>query len=160
EDVDALTVYSDVLIDLERFDDAMAVLDRLIALQSDAVGAMWNKSLICLGRGRFREGWPLYEHRWAAAKGLVPRPYPQPRWNGERVEGPLLIWGEEGLGDETLHGTITPALTAPPPRIVPGAEPRLVPLFARSFPPVRVIPVQAELYAGPILTQEPLGSLG
>ena len=37
--------------------------------------AKWNKSLICLGLGRFPEGWPLYEHRWAGAKGLVPRGY-------------------------------------------------------------------------------------
>jgi len=160
QDVDALTVYSDVLIDLERFDDAIAVLDRLIALQSDAVGAMWNKSLICLGRGRFRKGWPLYEHRWAAAKGLVPRPYAQPRWNGERVEGPLLIWGEQGLGDEILHASMIPDLIARTPSIVLEAEPRLVPLFARSFPAVRVIPVRAELYAGPIVAQEPLGGLG
>ena len=37
--------------------------------------ANWNKSLVCLGLGRFEEGWPLYEYRWAGAPGLVPRDY-------------------------------------------------------------------------------------
>src|SRR5262249_57648335 len=76
------------------------------------------------------------------------------------VEGPLLIWGEQGLGDEILHASMIPDLIARTPSIVLEAEPRLVPLFARSFPAVRVIPVQAELYAGPIVAQEPLGGLG
>src|SRR5262249_58385690 len=76
------------------------------------------------------------------------------------VEGPLLIWGEQGLGDEILHASMIPDLIARTPSIVLEAEPRLVPLFARSFPAVRVIPVRAELYAGPIVAQEPLGGLG
>jgi len=160
QDVDALTVYGDLLIDLERFDDATAALDRLIALRPNADGAKWNKSLICLGLGRFQEGWPLYEHRWVGAKGLVPRPYPQPRWNGERLEGPLMVWGEQGLGDEILHASMIPELIARTPSIVLEAEPRLVALFARSFPAVQVIALREELYAGPIDAQEPLGGLG
>jgi ADP-heptose:LPS heptosyltransferase len=39
-------------------------------------------------------------------------------------------------------------------------EPRLVRLFARSFPGVKAIPLGPSLYAGRIDQQEPLGSLG
>ncbi|HEX9278648.1 MAG TPA: tetratricopeptide repeat-containing glycosyltransferase family protein, partial [Casimicrobiaceae bacterium] len=159
-DVEALTVRGDILIDLERFDDAIAALDRIVALEPDAVAAKWNKSLVCLGLGRFREGWPLYEHRWAGAKGLVPRDYPQPRWNGQRLDGTLLVWGEQGLGDEILHASMLPDLVARTPSVVFEVEPRLAPLFKRSFPQVQVIPLRSELYAGRIDAQEPLGSLG
>ena len=82
DDTEALTVRADALIDLERFDEAISACDRVIALDPKGVAAKWNKSLLCLGLGRFKEGWGLYEHRWQGQKGLVPRPYHQPRWNG------------------------------------------------------------------------------
>jgi tetratricopeptide (TPR) repeat protein len=160
DDTDALTVRADLLTDLERFDDAIAMLDRIIALKPDDVAAKWNKSLICLGLGRFQEGWPLYEHRWAGAKGLVPRGYAQPRWNGGAVEGTLLVWGEQGLGDEILHAGMLPDVMASTPSVMFEVEPRLAPLFARSFPDVGVIACQQELYAGKVDAQEPLASLG
>src|SRR5215510_8073967 len=160
DDTDALTVRADLLTDLERFDNAIATLDRIIALKPEDVSAKWNKSLICLGLGRFQEGWPLYEHRWAGAKGLVPRGYTQPRWNGGRIDGTLLIWGEQGLGDEILHASMLPDVLARTPSVVFEVEPRLAPLFARSFPTVKVIAGQPELYAGTVDAQEPLASLG
>jgi tetratricopeptide (TPR) repeat protein len=160
DDADALTVRADLLIDLERFDAAIATLNRIIALKPDDVAAKWNKSLICLGLGRFEEGWPLYEHRWTGAKGLVPRGYAQPRWNDGALEGTLLVWGEQGLGDEILHASMLPDVLARTPSVVFEVEPRLAPLFARSFPAIKVIACQKELYAGKADAQEPLASLG
>jgi tetratricopeptide (TPR) repeat protein len=160
DDTDALTVRADLLIDLERFDDAIATLDRIVTFKPDDVAAMWNKSLVCLGLGRFQEGWPLYEHRWAGAKGLVPRAYKGPRWNGGRVDGMLLIWGEQGLGDEILHASMLPDVIACASSVVLEVEPRLAPLFARSFPDIKVIGCQPELYAGRFDAQEPIGGLG
>jgi tetratricopeptide (TPR) repeat protein len=157
---DALTVRGDILIGLERFDDAIAAFDKLIALDPGNVAAPWNKSLLCLGLGRFQEGWALYRHRWGGAKGLDPRPYPQPAWDGGRLDGPLLVWGEQGLGDEILHAGILPEVMARTSPIVFEAEPRLVPLFRRSFPTIKVIELRPELYEGPVAAQVPLGELG
>src|SRR5262249_7554094 len=125
DDVEALTVRGDILTDLERFDAAIATLDRIVALRPDNVAATWNKSLICLGLGRLAEGWHLYEHCWAGAKRLVPRGYPQPRWSGERLDGTLLVWGEQGLGDEILHASMIPDVVARTPSVVFEVEPRL-----------------------------------
>jgi tetratricopeptide (TPR) repeat protein len=160
EDTEALTVRADVLIDLERFDEAIAACDRVIANDPAGVGAKWNKSLLCLGLGRFKEGWPLYEHRWAGTKGLVPRPYHQPRWNGGRVDGPLLIWSEQGIGDEILHSCMIEDVLARTDEVVIEAEPRLQALFRRSFPRVKVIPFSDALYRGPVSAQIGMGSLG
>ncbi len=160
DDPDALTVCGDIQIDLERFDEAIATFDAVIARDPTAVAAKWNKSLLCLGRGRFQEGWALYEHRWLGAAGLVPRDYPQPRWGGGHVDGPLLVWGEQGLGDEILHSSMLPDLMARTGTIVLEVEPRLKPLFARSFPQLKVIGLAPELYSRPVAAQEPLGGLG
>src|SRR5262245_4426827 len=160
DDTDALTARGDLLIDLERFDEAIATLDRIVALKPDDVAAKWNKSLVCLGLERFHEGWPLYEHRWAGAKGLVPRAYKGPRWSGGRVDGTLLIWGEQGLGDEILYASMLPDVIARTSSVVLEAEPRLAPLFVRSFPSIKVIGCEPELFAGRIDAQEPIGGLG
>src|SRR5258705_234554 len=81
------------------------------------------------------------------------------RRNGGRVDGTLMIWGEQGLGDEILHASMLPDVIARTPSVVFEVEPRLAPLFARSFPDVTVIACQKELYAGKADAQEPLASL-
>jgi tetratricopeptide (TPR) repeat protein len=160
DDTLALAARADVLANIERFDEAVAALDRVIALRPAEVKAQWNKSLLCLALGDFAEGWPLYEHRWAGAKDLVPRPYPQPRWQGERVDGTLLAWGEQGLGDEILCAGLVPELTAFADKVVLEVAPRLATLFARSFPDASVVARSPALYGGSVDAQAPLGSLG
>jgi tetratricopeptide (TPR) repeat protein len=160
DDAEALTARADALIELERFDDAIAALDRIIARDPGDATAKWNKSVLCLTLGRFQEGWALYENRWAGARGLVPRAYRQPRWDGGRVAGPLLLWSEQGLGDEILHASMLPDVLGRTGDVVLEVEPRLVPLFARSFPEVKVIGLGPGLYRGAVAAQEPLGDLG
>jgi tetratricopeptide (TPR) repeat protein len=160
DDAEALNVRGDVLVDLERFEEAVANFDRMIALDPDAALPKWNKSFICLGLGQFDDGWALYEHRWAGAKGLVPRAYRQPRWNGGRIDGPLLVWGEQGLGDEILHASMIPDLMQRTGSVTLEVEPRLAPLFARSFPVARVVPLGPALNPGPFAAQVPIASLG
>ncbi|MCC7346468.1 MAG: tetratricopeptide repeat protein [Variibacter sp.] len=160
DSIDTLTVRADLLVDLDRFEEAMACFDRLIALDPTGAGPKWNKSFVCLGLGRLAEGWALYEHRWAGAHGLVPRPYRQPRWDGTPIDGPLLVWGEQGLGDEILHASMIPDLQTRVRSVILEVEPRLVPLFVRSFPGVRVIALGPALYSEPFAAQIPIAGLG
>lgn len=87
---------------LQRFPEAEAALEQAIALESDHADAHWNKGLALLLQGRLREGWRLYEWRWAA--GLVsppPRTSDQPQWSGggDLAGKTLLLQSEQGLGD-------------------------------------------------------------
>jgi Tfp pilus assembly protein PilF len=159
-DPEALTVRGDILVDLERFEQAIANFDRLIAVDPSATLPKWNKSFICLGLGRLAEGWALYDNRWVAATGLTRRPYARPRWTGAPIDGTLLVWGEQGLGDEILHASMIPDLVARVRSVALEVEPRLVPLFARSFPGVVVVPLGPSLYSGPFVAQAPIGDLG
>jgi tetratricopeptide (TPR) repeat protein len=160
DDPEALLARARALIGLDRFEDAVATLDRAIAIAPHSIETKWNKSLLCLSLGRLAEGWALYEHRWQGAKGLVPRRYAQPRWNGQRLDGTLLVWSEQGLGDEILHSGMVADLAGRARAVVLEVEPRLVRLFARSFPGIDVVAQQDGLYAGEIDAHEPLGGLG
>jgi hypothetical protein len=51
----------------------------------------------------------------------------------------LLVWGEQGVGDEIMFAGLVPDVLGAGPRCVLDCDPRLYPLFARSFPDVAVI---------------------
>ena len=139
---------------LNRPDEALRELDEAIALWPDYAEAKNNKSLLLLALGRFVEAWALHDSRWDfGGEDKRPRPYPQRRWSGEAVDGPLLIWGEQGLGDQILYASLLPELAERAASIVLEVEPRLVPLMARSFPGVRVVARGAGLYQGPVEAQ-------
>lgn len=131
--------------------------------------AAWNLALLSLRRGRMAEGFALYEERFAAAPDpelVVPD---LPRWRGEPLAGrTLLIWREQGLGDEVMFGGLIPHLLAHPldhiaggGRVVVAVEPRLAGLFARALPGVEVrpAPVGRPLPLADADAQCPLGSL-
>lgn len=139
---------------LDRHDEALLRYEKVLALDPDHADALRGKCVLYLSLGRFVEGWKLYEQRF----GGTVRAYPQPRWNGERV-GTLLAWGEQGLGDQILYAGMVPDLASRADAVVLEVEPRLTPLFARSFPGVRVI-AQGREKAGRVDAQTPLGSLG
>jgi Flp pilus assembly protein TadD len=145
---------------LGRNDEATQRYEMARALKPDDAKIKHNKALSCLALGRFTEGWELYEHRWTGVEANLPRPYSRPRWDGERVKGPLLIWGEQGLGDQILFASMIPDLLRRADNIVLEVEPRLVTLMQRSFPRVDVTPMRPELYGGPIAAHLPMGSLG
>ena len=144
---------------LDRYDEAIAHYRRAIALDPNYAKAHTYLGLLCLSLGRLAEGWEHYERRWTGM-GIGRRGYPQPRWNGEHVRGGLLVWGEQGLGDQILYAGLVPDLVPRADSVLLEVEPRLAPLFARSFPDVQVLGIRDELYSGSVARQEPLGGLG
>jgi hypothetical protein len=66
-----------------------------------------------------------------------------PEWDGEAADlKTVLVTAEQGVGDQIMFASLIPELAAKLARaggkVVLEAEPRLVPLFARSFPVVSV----------------------
>ncbi len=159
--LEALINSGNALAALDRHDAADRRFETALAIAPDCAEAKWNRSLLYLSRGKFAEGWPLYEQRWGGGvKGAAPRHYPQPRWDGGRVNGTLLVWGEQGLGDQILHASMVPELVGHADSVVLEVEPRLAALFGRSFPGVQIATLRPELFAGRVDAHAPLGSLG
>jgi Tfp pilus assembly protein PilF/ADP-heptose:LPS heptosyltransferase len=125
----------------DRVDDAIASHQRALALRPDVAEAHYNLGLAQLLKGDFASGWPNLEWRWRTKDHETPmRPYPQPRWTGEKLAtGRVLIWREQGVGDEIMFAGLIPDATRTGTRCVLDCDPRLQPLFARSFPGVDVV---------------------
>ncbi len=102
------------------------------------------RSTMHLTLGDIAQGWDDYEARRDPNFGdvthyLVDRP----EWTPASDLGgkSMLIFGEQGLGDELLFANLLPDVIAalgPTGRLTLSVEPRLVSLFQRSFPTVRV----------------------
>jgi hypothetical protein len=68
------------------------------------------------------------------------RVYRQPLWTGETLAaGRLLIWGEQGIGDEIMFAGLMPDVIRTGNRCLLDCDARLKPLFARSFPGIDMV---------------------
>lgn len=159
---DAMFNRAKALSFLYREDEALSQLDQAIAQKSASEDMDSLKALTALSVGQFRDGWDLYEMRFSdRSKDAMPRrKYSAPRWDGEASQGPVLIWGEQGLGDQILHASILPDAMQRVSQIALEVEPRLIPLFSRSFPQLKVRALTHNLDENGIAAQLPIGSLG
>ena len=148
-----------------KMEDALVCLQRAMDINPDYAEAHRNYSHVLLLQGRFAEGWPEFRWRWQCRDfPSEKRPFPQPLWTGQPLEGKtILIWGEQGVGDEIHFAEMVPDLFDAGARVILECETRLAPLFRRSFPAVTCIPRQtppaAEVLAPDIDFQCPSGDL-
>jgi hypothetical protein len=107
-----------------------------------------------LKHGDFGGRWDEYESRFASPLATR-RPYAFPPWDGTPLgEGALLVYGEQGLGDQIMFASCLPDLRRQTPNCVIECDPRLGGLFARSFPGARVV-TAAQSDAAPAWLAEP-----
>ena len=101
--------------------------------------ARWNRSLIALRRGDFAGGWEAYDAGLEVGARGPARTWPMPRWQGEPLAGRrLLIWREQGVGDELMFASCYPEAIARAGHCVIECDARLLTLFRRSFPDATV----------------------
>ena len=149
-----------------RPDDAEAAFRRAIDINPDYAEAHRNLAHVLLLAGRLNEGWKEFQWRWRCRDFPAEnRPFPPTPWSGEPVDGrTVLVWGEQGVGDEVHFAAMVPDLIDAGARVVLECEHRLVPLFGRSFPEATCVarenPPAAETMAEDIDFQVPSGNLG
>lgn len=92
-----------------------------------------------LALGELKAGWRWYEGRHRRGTPQEVRyDIPLPRHSGP-ARGRLFLSAEQGLGDEVLYASLIPEILKQVSSLGIGVEPRLVPLFARSFPRATVV---------------------
>jgi tetratricopeptide (TPR) repeat protein len=131
------------------------------APESPAAG--YNLALHLMRSGQLEEGFDLHENRWRLPgwkrRSFGGLPEPSSDLSGQH----LLVWGEQGLGDEILFSGGLQALLARGARVTFECEARMVALFSRSLPDIRVVaatdPPSSELMTGEFTAALPVGSL-
>ncbi len=147
-------------------DGAVSSLGLATEIDPDYAEAHYNLSMALLMKGNFAAGWEEYEWRWQCPDfPSTRRQFPYPRWAGEDLSGRcLLVWSEQGVGDEMMFANPIPAALEAGVRLVIECNPRFVPLFARSFPGALVVersdPPDPRIAEAGAEMHTPMGSLG
>lgn len=110
--------------------------------------AHFNNAVNLNWMGRWSEGWPGYEWRYATqgfhrppTRFRAPDPLP-----GDLHDRDVLVFGEQGIGDEIRFATMVPDLIDRGAAVTLECTAKLQPLFQRSFPTatVRAFPVPGQ----------------
>jgi len=90
-------------------------------------------------QGDLIAGWQQYQKR--RDRFVLAAPNGTAIWQGEPLQDKtLLVLAEKGVGDEIRYASCYPDLLARVQNVAVSADPRLIPLLARSLPDVTFIP--------------------
>ena len=122
--------------------EAMSACNEVLAAVPEHAEAHWNRSLLLLLNGEYREGWREYEWRWKKRGFTSPsRRFDQPCWQGEEITGKvILVHAEQGFGDTLQFCRYVPLLSARGARVVLECQAPLVPLLSTVAGVSAVIP--------------------
>ena len=114
---------------LVRLGDAagLAMLEALVEEEPDSAEAHWGLALSLLLQDHYRRGWQ--EHEWRMQLARMPtcqRSFPEPRWQGEPLQGKsILLYTEQGFGDTLQFARYAPLVAARGGRVILEVQPGL-----------------------------------
>ena len=102
----------------------------------DHIAVRYNLADLQFRSGHLAEAYENYESRWLWREFPSKRRiFDAPRWKGEPLEGKkLLIWREQGIGDEVRFASVFPELENSGGEITFECAPKLIPLWENAFP--------------------------
>ncbi len=135
-----------VASDEGRHAEALAFLEAALAGPAGRLRHLrdmieYHLSYEYLVTGRLAEGWDFYERGFSPAIAptiarLPARRFTVPEWDGRPLARgqKLMIWREQGIGDELRFAALLPLLALGEGDAVVECDARLVPAFTRSLP--------------------------
>ncbi len=122
-----LGVYYD---DKREIMQALESYNKSIELEKDFFEAHWNKSLLLLLLGKFKEGWEEYEYRFMKNNSANLRTFDRPKWDGSSLEGKrILVVSEQGFGDNIQFIRYIPLVKEKKGYIILECNKKLINLF-------------------------------
>lgn len=154
----ALANLADLHADAGNHVEALALYDRVTKRDPHNAQARLNRAVLHLLCGNLKDGWRDYGARLKIPGKAPICDHDLPRWDGTSLTRKrLLVTAEQGVGDQIMFASLFPELIARAAAdggsVILECEPRLAPLFARSFPDATVKPAQTETRAGAVTAQ-------
>lgn len=110
------------------------------ALQHDPGNdrVLWNQSLAFLSVGELGRGWAQYARGFATGARTPDRVFDAPRWTGPSDARRILVWREQGVGDDIRMASCFQDVIDCVDNVVIETDRRLVSLYRRSFPKAEI----------------------
>lgn len=121
-----------------QFGQSIEYANRALAENHSNIEARVNRGMSYLALGRWREGWRDYNANLGIDKNRREIVYgDEPRWDGSKGKN-LVVYGEQGLGDEISFASCLPDLIRDSKSVTIECDSRLEKTFRRSFPRAKV----------------------
>lgn len=146
--------------EMRNWEKADADFKRVLKINPNHPEAVWVRGLLNLQLGRFTEGWPGYEARWRSQRFKSNRLITnKPQWSVNGGLKRVLVWGEQGVGDQIFYASALPHLRSLTDKVTMLVDPRLIPIFERSMPDISFVPNTSEIPADDHDSHLPVASL-
>lgn len=159
-----LSLQGQLLLDCGEVAESWRAHQEALALSPENREFQFLAALTCFAiKDDLREAWRLYEGRWFNPRSGCKSVLPWPEWRGERQQGRLLLYREQGLGDEVFWASMFGELSQYFDVVLCICHPKLQTLFARSFPNIVFVadhPTSHPLVFEQFDFQLSIGSLG
>jgi len=161
---ESLTNYSGLLIESGQDEKCIEFCERAIKEKPGLPLAHWNLAIALLSEGVFDRGWD--EHEWGLKTNGIRETrvvLNVPVWDG-KSPGTVLVYGEQGMGDEIMFASMLPDLLKTN-SVVLECYHRLDTMFKKAFPGMAIYGTREDrevywAYDHKIDYRIPIGSLG
>ena len=139
-DAELLQARAEVYADIGETDLAMSDLEHALHLKPGNANSMWARSFIELSTGNFQSGFDLFEYRFRQTK--TPAKFFQtrrPLWTPTYKRSRVLIWSEQGLGDEIFFSRWLRFCSNIADSALIAVDGRMIPIYELSFPTLQFI---------------------
>ena len=147
--------------EMRRWDKAREDFTKALIHDPDSPDAKWTMGLMEMQLGNFERGWELYEERWGSPSFKSPRLKTRlPDWEPGKGYKSVLVWCEQGIGDQILYGSMLRSLKENTEKVTVMIDIRLIGLFQRAHPEINFIRHDSKVKNSEYDSQIPIGSIG
>jgi ADP-heptose:LPS heptosyltransferase len=147
--------------EMRRWDKAKEDFSRALQLDPNSADAKWTMGLIELQTGNFERGWELYDQRWDSSVFNSPRLKTKlPTWELGKGFKSVLVWCEQGVGDQLLYSSLLGALKSQTEKVTVMIDVRMIGLFQRANPNITFIPHDSKVKNSDYDSQIAIASIG
>ena len=113
---------------------------KALSINKNHPEANFGLALNYLTNLEFESGWKYFDWRFIVQKTKIHFFKTEKKiWDGKNLNKKLFIWGEQGLGDQILFGSLLKNFINYPEQIVIQINEKIIKLFQRSFPQFKFI---------------------
>ena len=116
---------------------ALKVFNKALELRPDFPKGRFNRSFAHLALGHWKDGWEDYALGFKSGDRRNRFYRDIPEWDGSPGKT-VIVWGEQGVGDEIQFASCLPDLQKIAKKVIFDCHPRLVNLMQRSFPEIEI----------------------
>ena len=128
------------------------------------VDALYSLSLCYLFTKNYEKGWGFHEYRYYLQSFVLLKKmqnnFQKPRWDGNKQEKSILIYGEQGIGEQILYSQFVEIIRDKFENITIAVNKKLIPFFNKIFEKESIIDYRDISNYENYDCHLPMGSLG